>query len=89
MKVMRESRNEARWPRTNVKTVDCRKRDLVIRITDWMKDKEEPAYDVECYISGVYDWHESKSFTIHEHKDKATCKQLAVVFAQAQLEKLL
>ena len=65
------------------------KKDLVIRITDWTKDKHEPAYDVECYIGGIYDWNKSKSFTLHQHKTKAEAKKLAVVFAQKAIASLL
>lgn len=77
------------WPRNEVKSVECRKRDLVIRITNWMSDKSEPAYDVEVYIGGVYDWNESKTFTMYELKTREACKRAAIEFAQKQTEKLL
>ena len=89
MKKIEESTNKARWPRTKVKSVECRESDLVIRITDWMKDKDEPAYDVEVYIGGVYDWNESQSFTMHKYGDKSDCKRQAVLFAQSQIARLL
>ncbi len=81
--------NEHQWPRHRVKTVDCRKRDLVIRIANWMSDRDEPAFDVECYIGGVYDFNESEAFTMFEHKSKAKCKALAIAYAQKQIGRLL
>ncbi len=89
MKRIKPTANEHHWPRSEVKTVECRKRDLVVRITDWMTDREEPAYDVEVYIGGVYDWNESESFTMHTLKTKAACKNAAIAYAQAQIAKLL
>ena len=89
MKQIKETPNEHHWPRQAVNSVDCRKRDLVIRITDWMDDKDEPAFDVEVYIGGVYDFNESQSFTMYMLKDKNTCKREAIKYAQAQIEKLL
>lgn len=89
MKEIKESPNKQKWPRNRVESVECRKKDLVIRITDWMKDKDEPAYDVECYIGGVYDWNESKSFTMSEYKNKVMCKMMAQDFAASQIKKLL
>jgi hypothetical protein len=62
---------------------------LIIRITDWTGDRDEPAFDVEVYIGGVYDWHESKSCTFHEHGTKAKSKAAALDFAQSQIAKLL
>jgi len=55
MKQIQPTPNEHQWPRSEAKTVECRKRDLVIRISDWSRDKDEPAFDVEVYIGGVYD----------------------------------
>jgi len=98
MKRIKESDNKQHWPRHKVKAVDCRKRDLVIRIADWTRDKDKPAYDVECYIGGVYNWNESKTFTfdtyvmahgIYEYKTKAEAKAAAIAFAQTQVAKLL
>ena len=43
MKAIKPSTNAARWPRNKVKSIECRKRDLIVRITDWTKDKDEPA----------------------------------------------
>jgi hypothetical protein len=80
MKRIRPSPNPHQWPRQKVKTVECRKRDLVLRIADWTSDKDEPAYDVEIYVGGVYDWNLSRSFT---HKEAA------IVFAQKQISELL
>lgn len=94
MRTIKPTKNEHQWPRNAVKSVECRKHDLVVRITDWMKDKDEPAYDVEVYIGGVYDWNESKSFTLWtpqgpRTRSKAEAKRLAVEFSQAQIAKLL
>ncbi len=93
MKTLKPTPNKHHWPRNAVKSIECRKRDLIIRIADWGRDREEPAYDVECYIGGVYDWNESKSFTFHrEHgqfKSKALAKRAAIDFANLQTSKLL
>ena len=89
MKRIKQSSNEHHWPRHEVKSVDCRKRDLVIRIADWMDDKDEPAYDVEGYIGGVYDWDESASFTLSSGLTKEEAKSAAVEFAVKQVTKLL
>jgi hypothetical protein len=78
------------WPRHLTKSVDTRKRDLVIRITDWTRDKDEPAYDVEIYDKGIYDWHQSKTFcTKSDNRSKPEARKLAVDFAQQQIAKLL
>jgi len=89
MKQIKESTNRMNWPRWKCEQVECRKRDLVLRITDWMDDKDEPGYDVEVYIGGVYDWNESKSHTIFEHKTKEKAKEAALAFARTQIAKLL
>jgi hypothetical protein len=83
MQRLQESPNKERWPRTAAPTIECRKRDLVIRIADWHRinpDTGTGGYDVECYIGGIYDWNESKNFDT---------KAEAVRFAQAQIAKLL
>jgi len=80
------------WPRNTVKSVECRKRDLVLRITDWLDDKDEPAYDVEVYIHGVYDWNESESFTTINAgppRSPEDAKRLAIEFATRQIAKHL
>lgn len=89
MKAIQESNNEQHWPRQRVKSVECRKRDLVIRITNWLSDKDEPGYDVECYIGGVYDWNESKCFTLSSGLSASEAKRQALMFARKQLKKLL
>jgi hypothetical protein len=81
--------NEHQWPRKAVASVETRKRDLVIRIADWTRDKDEPSYDVEVYIGGVYDFNESECCTFHEHGTKDAARAAAVAFAQAQIAKLL
>ena len=50
------------WPRHKVKSIETRKRDLVIRIADWTRTKDAPCFDVEYYKAGVYDFHKSHSF---------------------------
>ena len=89
MKAIKATSNEHQWPRQAVETVECRKRDLVVRVSDWSKDKDEPGYDVEVYIGGVYDFNESKTFTVFEHKALSIAKQLATSFAASQIAKLL
>ena len=89
MKQIEPTPGRHNWPRHAVKSVECRKRDLVIRITDWMSDKDEPAFDVELYIGGVYDWNESESFTKYRLKTPARCKAAAIEYAQKQIAKLL
>ena len=92
MKAIKPSSNPEHWPRHETKSIECRKRDLVIRITDWSRqsmDTGEPAYDVEVYIGGVYDWNQSESCTVRAHKTKAAAKAAAIVFAQAKIAKFL
>jgi len=89
MKLIKPSKSSSNWPRHSVKSVECRKRDLVVRITDWLSDIHEPAYDVEVYIGGVYDWNESKSFTLSSGYNKVTAKCAAIQYANAQIIKLL
>jgi hypothetical protein len=89
MKHITPTLNEHSWPRSAVPSVECRKRDLVIRIADWSRDQYEPAIDVEVYIGGVYDWNESKTCTFHEYGSKAAAKAAAVEFAAQQTKKLL
>jgi hypothetical protein len=89
MKTILPTGNKEHWPRRGVDSVETRKRDLVVRIADWMDDKDEPGYDVEIYIGGVYDWNESASFTPHGHKTEKNAKKLAIAYAQKQIGKLL
>lgn len=89
MKRIMPSQNKHHWPRQAVKTIECRKRDLVVRVANWMSDRDEPAYDVEVYIGGVYDWNESQSFTIFSLKTEAACKAAAIEYAAKQIAKLL
>lgn len=89
MKTITPSRNSPHWPRYAVKNVETRKRDLVIRLTDWTDDEDEPAYDVEMYIGGVYDFTLSKTFTCNGGRTKAQAKDQAAVFASRQIGELL
>ena len=78
------------WPRHAVPSILCRKRDLVIRIADWTRDRDEPGYCVEVYIGGVYDWYESQTCRTANHpQTKAQAKAQAIAFAQAQIARLL
>lgn len=88
VKEIRESRNKEHWPRKKYASVECRKRDLIFRITDWWDDKDEPGIDVEAYIGGVYDWHESKTFTKSAGFTKADAKVFATQFVAKQMVKL-
>jgi hypothetical protein len=89
MKKIKESTNG--FPRQAYKSVDCRKRDLVIRIANWTKLSEENSagYDVEVYIGGIYDFNESETFAISNTIDKSQAKNQAIKFAQKQIAKLL
>ena len=92
MKQLQASPNKECWPCCETKAVECRKRDLVIRVSDWTRqsiETGEPAYDVECYIGGIYDWNESKTFTLHSGLTKKQAKQKAIEYAQAQIARLL
>lgn len=89
MKTIKPNTNAMQWPRKAVKTVEARKRDLIIRIADWTRDKDEPAYDVEVYAGGVYDFNLSKTHTFHEHGTKKKARASAVAFAQAAVARLL
>lgn len=85
MKHIRPSQNAHQWPRKRVSTLPLRAKDLVIRVTDWSRDKEEPAYDVEVYIGGVYDWNESNVFSCLKEDAKAQAGK----FAAMQIHRLL
>lgn len=90
MKAIKPSPGKIQWPRWKVSNVECRKKDLVLRITDWGKDKGEPGYDVEVYIGGVYDWHESTQFCLSPGLTTPTqAKQRAIKFAQEKIAQLL
>jgi hypothetical protein len=89
MKRIQPSDNDHQFPRHATQSVETRDRVLVIRIADWTDDKNEPAYDVEVYIGGVYDWNESKTFTLREYKTKPAAKVEAINFFNEQTRKLL
>ena len=81
---------DPKWPRCETKSVETRKRELVIRITDWTRDRDEPAFDVEVYDKGVYDWNLSKSFTTRNGgRTKKQAKAEAIEFASKQIAALL
>jgi len=99
MKRIKPSPNKHHWPRKAVRSIECRPRDLVVRITDWTRDRYEPGYDVEVYIGGVYDYNESKVFTLFSSDSKPgqniigltkeQAKAAASNFASQQIAKLL
>ena len=89
MRRIKESPNPQRWPRCNVKSVECRKRDLVVRIADWSRDKDEPAFDVEVYIGGVYDWEQSESFTFRKYGTRKAAAKAATEFAAEQIKNII
>jgi hypothetical protein len=90
MRKIKQSQNAERWPRKAVASVEARKRDLVIRVSDWTRDRDEPAYDVEVFIGGVYDWNESECHTLYEYGgDASKAKAAAIAYAQSQIAKLL
>lgn len=77
------------WPKYKVNSVKPRKRDLVIRIANWLDDINEPSYDVEVYVKGVYDWNESRCFTLFSGLSREQAKQEAIKFAQQKIANLL
>ena len=93
MKTIKPSPGPHSFPRKAVSSVECRKRDLVIRIADWTRqspDTGEPAFDVEVYIGGVYDHTKSRTFcTANAGRTKAQAKAEAIAFAMAQIATLL
>ncbi len=89
MRQIQQTDNEHRWPRCAIDSVKTRKRDLVIRIANWSRDKSEPAFDVEVYIGGVYDYHESYTATKYEHGTLKKAKAAAIKFAQDKIAVLL
>ena len=92
MERIEQSTNAHQWPRKGTPSIECRKRDLVVRIADWSRQSlqsGEPAYDVEVYIGGVYDWNESECFTVRKLGTKGAAKSAAVKFAQRKIAELL
>lgn len=77
MKRIQPSTNTHQWPRRAVSNIECRKRDLVIRIADWTRTKDAPYYDVEVYIGGVYDWHQSKSCETKREATEYAARKIA------------
>jgi hypothetical protein len=78
MQRITETPNEHHWPRNKVESIECRKRDLVVRIADWHRiTVGSGGYDVEVYIGGVYDWNESKNFDTKQQAAEFAAKQIA------------
>lgn len=78
MKAIKESENEERWPRKKTESIECRKRDLVVRIANWSRiTSGTGGFDVEVYIGGVYDWNESANFDTKEKAAEFAAKQIA------------
>jgi hypothetical protein len=89
---MGEPLTETSWPRNIVKAIDCRKRDVIVRIADWSRQSPgsgDPGYDVEVYVHGVYDWNLSKCFTLSSGLTKTQAKQAATKYAGEMLTKIL
>lgn len=80
---------ETSWPRHKRTSIETRKRDLVFRIADWRRDKDEPGFDVEIYAAGIYDFNQSKSFTVYEHGTAKRAKAGAIRFVQEKVAELL
>lgn len=76
------------WPKRKVASVETRKRDLVIRIADWTLNRDEPAYDVEVYHRGVYDWNESQTFSTREI-GRTRGREKAAEFAKSIVDKYM
>ncbi len=72
---------ETSWPRHLVKSIETRKRDLVIRIADFTREKDAPGFDVEFYQAGVYDWNKSHSFDA-SMLGRTEAKRRAIAHAQ-------
>jgi hypothetical protein len=72
----------------NTVNVEARKRDLIIRIADWTRDKDEPAYDVEIYCKGSYIGGECFT-TRSSGRTKAEAKAAAVAYAQKEIADLM
>ena len=92
MKRIQPSSNKHSWPRQAVPSIECRERDLIIRIADWSQpsiETGEPSFDVEVYIGGVYDWNESETLTLRKYKTKDAAKAAAITFAQRKIKSLL
>ena len=89
MRQIKQADNSQHWPKQTVANVEIRKRDLVIRIADWTRNRDEPGFDVEVYIGGVYNFCESKCCTIWEHGTRKAAKAAAVKFARYQIARLL
>lgn len=92
MKAIKPTDNAHQWPRKATQSIETRKRDLVIRISDWTRqslDTGEPAYDVETYVGGVYDYGLSAVCSVREYKSKEAAKAAAVAFAHKQIATLL
>lgn len=92
MKRIQPSKNRHSWPCWAVPQIECRPRDLVIRIADWSRQSMktgEPAFDVEIYIGGIYDWNESDTLTLRKHKTRNAAKAAAIAFAQCKIKSLL
>lgn len=89
MRPIKQSTNKEHWPKKKTQQVECRKRDLVIRISNWLEDEYEPAYDVELYIGGVYDFNESEVFALSSGLTREAAKIKAIEYSKKQIEKLL
>lgn len=80
MKRIKASQNPQGYPNRKVESIECRKRDLIVRIADWTRTKDAPYYDVETYVGGIYS---------QEHSGQFLTKQEATTFASAKMIELL
>lgn len=77
------------WKVHKTSSVETRKKDLVVRVSNWLRDKDEPGYDVEVYLKGSYHYDESKTFTLSSGLTKDQAKEKAIEYACSQIKKLL
>ena len=70
-----------------VKAVEVRRRDIVIRIADWTKDKDCPTFDLEIYSNGKYLDKVSSSFTLDEIMDRKMAWTAMIIYLGKYLNK--
>lgn len=79
MKRIKASPGEHQFPNKPTPTIECRKRDLVVRIADWTRTKDTPTYDVEVYIGGIYSYNDSGSFGLKSEAVEYAAKKIAEI----------
>jgi hypothetical protein len=63
-----------------------RKELITVKLVDFTKDKDEPAYDIELFVNGKFIFDKSAIFST-ETEDKKIAYNKAVDFAIEQLSK--